>query len=41
MDELNSKFLKLEIDRYHILDNYIKGIVKIAEVNEFGKKLFM
>ena len=40
MNELRGEFNLLELKRFQIVNNYVMGIVKISEIEEFRKRLF-
>lgn len=40
MNELRGEFNLLELKRFQIVNNYVMGIVKISEIEEFKKNLF-
>ena len=40
LEELRSEFLKLEAERFTIINGYIMGIVKKSEIDRFEKALF-
>lgn len=40
LEELRIEFLKIEAERFTIINGYIMGIIKKAEIDRFEKALF-
>lgn len=40
LDELRNEFLKIEAERFTIINGYIMGVIKKSEIDRFEKVLF-